>query len=334
LPDNCPVVKRGGVSIFSYYNELGDCRADVGSRHHLTPSHYSGYAETVMINRLNKHHSGPAVSVVIPTCDRCDTLVRALLSVYAQTRPPAEIIVVDDGSTDGTQEKVEQEFPEVSLVRQSNRGVSAARNRGIAEVSGEWIAFLDSDDEWKPEKLEKQLVELGKDSAAPLCHTNEIWIRNGRRVNEGKRHAKAGGRIFQRCLPLCVISPSASIVRQSLFDEVGLFDESLPVCEDYDMWLRICARYPVSFVADRLTIKYGGHADQLSRSFPAMDRYRIRAIEKILEEGILQEEDREAAVTMLRKKINVYMDGAKKRDRTDETELYLTMLTKYDPQAE
>jgi glycosyltransferase involved in cell wall biosynthesis len=249
--------------------------------------------------------------------------------VYAQTRPPSEVIVVDDGSTNNTGEVVKREFPEVLLIRQPNRGVSAARNRGISEARGEWIAFLDSDDEWRPEKLAKQINALAADDEAPLCHTNEVWIRNGRRVNEGKRHAKAGGRIFQRCLPLCVISPSAAVVRRSLFDEIGVFDESLPVCEDYDMWLRVCARYPVVFVEDPLTVKYGGHDDQLSRSRPAMDRYRIRAIEKILEEDILDKKDRIAAVRALCKKIDIYIKGAGKRGRDNEVKQLLAIKAGY-----
>ncbi len=306
----------------------------VGSQLDLTPWSPSEYVNTTMKNRSNHSQFTPSVSVVIPTHNRRDTLLRALESVRVQTRPPMEIIVVDDGSTDGTPETVEQKFPEVIVVRQSNSGVSAARNRGIRESSGQWIAFLDSDDEWKPEKLSKQLAQLASDGETPLCHTNEIWIRNGRRVNEGKRHAKAGGRIFQRCLPLCVISPSASVIRRSLFDEIGYFDESLPVCEDYDMWLRICARYPVAFVEEPLTIKHGGHKDQLSRSYPAMDRYRIQAIEKILDEGILESGDREAAIKMLREKIEVYVDGANKRGRADEVKRYVVLLNKYPPRKD
>ncbi len=170
------------------------------------------------------------------------TVGRALRSVLAQTRPPDEIIVVDDGSEDNTSGMIRSTFPEITLITQANRGVSAARNVGINRASGEWIAFLDSDDEWQPDKLEKQLLTLAEHPDCPLCHTNEIWIRNGRRVDEGKRHTKSGGRIFKRCLPLCVISPSAAIIRRALFDEIGMFDEDLPVCEDYDMWLRICAR--------------------------------------------------------------------------------------------
>lgn len=248
-----------------------------------------------------------------------------------QSREPDEVIVVDDGSTDDTCTVVEAEFPGVRLIRQANRGVSAARNRGIEAATGEWIAFLDSDDEWKPDKLEIQLAALAACPGAPLCHTNEVWIRNGRRVNEGKRHAKAGGRIFERCLPLCVISPSSAVVRRSLFAEIGGFDESMPVCEDYDMWLRICARHPVAFVEEPLTVKYGGHSDQLSRSRPGMDRYRIAALDRILDAGILETRDRDAAVGVLLDKIKIYKNGASKRGKDWDIKSCEALIQKYKP---
>lgn len=275
--------------------------------------------------------SPATVSVVIPAYNRAATLRRALGSVTDQSRRPDEVIVVDDGSTDGTDTIVESGFPGVRLIRQANRGVSAARNRGIATATGEWIAFLDSDDEWKPDKLEKQLAALAAFPDAPLCHTNEVWIRNGRRVNEGRRHAKAGGRIFRHCLPLCVISPSSAVVRRSLFAEIGGFDESMPVCEDYDMWLRICARYPVAFVEEPLTVKYGGHSDQLSRSRPGLDRYRIAAIDRILDEGILETRDRAAAVRALLEKTGIYKNGAAKRGKEAEIKRCEALIRKYKP---
>jgi glycosyltransferase involved in cell wall biosynthesis len=262
------------------------------------------------------------VTVVIPTFDRSGTIGRALDSVWAQTRAPNEIVVVDDGSTDDTGRSIERDYPQVTYVYQSNAGVSSARNRGVSIASSEWIAFLDSDDAWEPEKLERQLEALEQYPEYPLCHTNEKWIRNGRRVNEGRRHAKSGGWIFQRCLPLCVVSPSAAVVRRSLLEELGGFDESLPVCEDYDMWLRISASYPVLFLDEALTIKYGGHDDQLSRRYWGMDRFRIRAIEKILSGDVLSADDRAAAISVLIEKIDVYLEGARKRERAEEVCMY------------
>ncbi len=260
------------------------------------------------------------VSAVIPTRDRARWVERAVASVLAQTRPPEEVIVVDDGSTDGTAECLRELFPQVRVISTENRGVSAARNRGIAAAASEWIAFLDSDDEWRPEKLEAQLEALAAEPGCRLCHSDEIWIRNGRRVNPRRHHEKRGGSIYRRCLPRCVISPSAALVARSLLVEVGLFDESLPACEDYDLWLRICVREPVAYVDRPLVVKHGGHDDQLSRTVPALDRYRIRALTKMLDSGVLAPEDRSATFDVLQAKIGVYSAGAAKRGRRSEVE--------------
>lgn len=273
------------------------------------------------------------VSTVIPTRDRAELLARAIRSVEAQTRPADEIVVVDDGSRDGTVELLAREFPRVRCLRLSPRGVSAARNHGIRAARGEWIALLDSDDEWLPDKLEAQLEALATSRPEPcqggceapsehflICHSDEIWIRNGRRVNPRQRHAKQGGYIFRHCLPLCAISPSSVLIHRSVFERLGTFDESMPACEDYDLWLRICAVLPVLYVDRPLIRKYGGHADQLSRTVPALDRWRIHALVKIVEGGELKADDHRAAVAMLAEKIAIYRQGALKRGRIHEAD--------------
>ncbi len=252
------------------------------------------------------------VSVIIPTYNRAHLLARALDSVQAQTQPPLEIIVVDDGSEDETAALIQQCYPTVRYLHQANRGVSAARNCGISQARGEWIALLDSDDEWLPERLTKQLQLAANAGDCPLVHSDEIWIRNGRRVNQMNKHAKAGGWIFQHCLPLCAISPSAALIRRSLFEVVGLFDESLPACEDYDLWLRICSRYPVLYHPEALIKKYGGHEDQLSRQHWGMDRFRLQALDKLLQQHHLNDDDRQAALAMWRKKNTILLKGARK----------------------
>ncbi|MGH9324466.1 MAG: glycosyltransferase family 2 protein [Vicinamibacteria bacterium] len=257
---------------------------------------------------------GATVSVVIPTHNRRDLVCRAIRSVLAQTRAPGEILVVDDGSTDDTATHLSREHPEVVVLVQENRGVSAARNRGILASRGSLIAFLDSDDEWLERKLERQLEAMDSSPDIPLCHTEEIWIRRGRRVNPMKKHQKFGGHIFERALPRCVISPSSALAHRRLFEEAGLFDESLPACEDYDLWLRVTARFAVLFVDEPLIVKYGGHEDQLSRRHWGMDRFRIRALEKILAERILREGDRRAAEAALARKVEIFTRGARKRE--------------------
>jgi len=253
-----------------------------------------------------------SVSVIIPSYNRAHTLGRAIDSVLAQTIAPLEIIVIDDGSSDNTAEFVQQHYPTIRYIRQDNQGVSAARNLGIKQAKGDWIALLDSDDEWLTNKLETQLALAEQDPSIPLIHSDEIWIRDGVRVNQMNKHGKAGGWIFQRCLPLCAISPSASMIKRTLFDEVGLFDENLPACEDYDLWLKICSRYPVLYSEETLIKKYGGHEDQLSRLHWGMDRFRLQALDRILEQSHLTDDDRAAALTMLFKKNRILLKGARK----------------------
>ena len=258
----------------------------------------------------------PRVTVVISTYQRADLVCRALRSVFAQTCQPDEVIVVDDGSTDGTSTRLASEFPRARVLRQENRGVSAARNRGIAAARGRWIALLDSDDEWQPSKLERQFEALRARPHA-VCHCDEIWFRDGRRVNPGKRHSKRGGSIYLDCLPLCAISPSAVLLERRVFSEVGLFDESLPVCEDYDMWLRVAARFPVLLVNEALVVKHGGHGDQLSRSRWGMDRFRVRALAAAWRELNLDAEERRATLEVLLQKLEILLSGARKRQRDD-----------------
>lgn len=281
-----------------------------------------------MDGRSQRNVAG-SISVVIPTHNRRRMLRRALQSVRDQSYAPIEVIVVDDGSTDNSSELVIGEFPEVSYRRQPHRGVSAARNLGIEASRGEWLAFLDSDDEWLPAKLGKQMEELTKHAEYRMCHTNERWIRNGRRVNQGRRHAKHGGWIYQECLPLCAISPSSSLIHRSILEEIGTFDEEMEACEDYDLWLRIASRYPVLLVDEPLTIKHGGHTDQLSRTVCGLDRFRIRALEKILRSSVLNEVDTQATLATLQDKLAVYMHGSVKRGKLDEVDRLNRIKTRW-----
>lgn len=258
------------------------------------------------------------ISVILPTYNRKRTLARAIDSVLAQSWSELELIVIDDGSTDGTAQWLTAQYPSVQLLRQDNAGVSAARNRGIEAARGDWIALIDSDDRWLPQKLATQMTHLASSPAHRLVHCDEIWIRNGRRVNPMNKHRKSGGLIFEHCLPLCVISPSAALIARSLLDEVGVFDEHLPACEDYDLWLRICAQEPVLYIDTPLLEKYGGHADQLSRQYPAMDRFRLQSLDKLLRTNGLSVSQRHAAHAEFRRKFSIYTGGAERRGRSDE----------------
>ena len=262
-----------------------------------------------------------SVSVVIPTYNREKRLPAAIRSVLNQSLPPSEVIVIDDGSTDATPALMGH-FPEVRYIRQENQGVSQARNHGIRVAKHEWIAFLDSDDEWLQHKLERQCEALGRHPQYRFCHTDEIWIRRGRRVNPMKKHAKHGGYVFDQCLPLCVISPSSALIHRDLFDRYGTFDPELPVCEDYDLWLRICAREPVLYVDEALLLKFGGHEDQLSQAYWGMDRFRIRALENLIRSGVLDGAALAGAVDTLCRKIDIYANGAEKRRRFEEAHSY------------
>jgi GT2 family glycosyltransferase len=263
----------------------------------------------------------PLVSVILPTYNRCQWLPQAIESVLGQTYAPLELIVVDDGSTDGTRDLLKSYGSGIQVLHQANTGVSGARNAGIRAARGELIALLDSDDRWLPEKLEHQVAYFQASRRAMICQTEEIWIRNGKRVNPKKRHRKYSGMIFEKTLPLCLVSPSAVMMRAALFREVGLFDEALPACEDYDLWLRICWKYPVHLIPIPLIVKHGGHADQLS-AMPELDKYRIQALVKILAGNCLSPSQRASAMATLATKCSVYAGGCRKRGRLDEAAYY------------
>ena len=263
------------------------------------------------------------VSVVIPTLNRKNLLKKAIESVSKQTFSPHEIIVVDNGSSDGTLEMVNKEYPSVKTFVQNIPGVSATRNLGIKMSEGNWVAFLDSDDQWHREKLKLQLESISQEeNEVFLSHTDETWYREEQIVNQKLKHRKRGGFIFEFCLPLCCISPSSALVKKEIFDQIGFFDESLEVCEDYDFWLRYCSKYPVNFVDKKLTFKFGGHLDQLSKKNWGMDRYRISALEKLIGSNSLEKDQLEMTAKTLMRKISIIVDGAKKRSNQQVFDLY------------
>ena len=261
------------------------------------------------------------ISVVIPTYNRIELLKRSIDSVINQTIKPSEIIIVDDGSNDGTEAMVKNKYDSLKLITQKNKGASAARNSGIKASSGEWICFLDSDDEWKNDKLEKQITAATNNSDYKFFHSNEIWIKNGKRINQKKKHKKYGGDIFKKCLDMCRISPSSVLIEKNIFEEIGFFNENLVVCEDYELWLRICDKYEVFFIDEPLIFKYGGHQGQLSYSIDSIECHRIKALEYLLSTG-LSKENRDYTIQMLINKISIYLNGLIKRGKKHEIAVY------------
>ena len=271
----------------------------------------------------------PRVSVVIPAFNRWRLLAEAIDSVLAQSYRDFELIVVDDGSTDATASELAKLASRLQFFVTERRGVSAARNLGVSQSRGYYIAFLDSDDLWLNSKLERQTRFMDEHPEFHICQTDEIWIRNGVRVNPRAVHQKPSGDIFSRSLELCLVSPSAVMMTKALFDRTGGFDEAFPVCEDYDLWLRISAQHQVPLIPDRLTIKRGGHADQLSRSIWGMDRYRILALQKVLRSNL--DRSQEAAVLkMLRHKVAIVAAGARKRGREQEAQNLEAIVTELE----
>ncbi|MFP4013247.1 MAG: glycosyltransferase family 2 protein [Chitinispirillaceae bacterium] len=263
-------------------------------------------------------------SVIIPTYNRRHTLARAIESVLFQSMRDFELIVVDDGSTDGTAELVEN-YPATFIRLEQNCGVAKARNRGVSESNGEWIAFLDSDDWWNPNKLQLQLDYCRQNHDYEIVQTCETWIRNGRRVNPPQTHLKKEGHIFEESLRRCMITPSSVILRRSLWDKTGGFDESFPACEDYDLWLRITCRQKVGLVDKHLLTRFGGHPDQLSSAIPCLDRFRVDSLLKMLGSGLLNGNQSQAVRRNLRKRALIMAQGSLKRGKREEYEYYISL---------
>jgi len=284
----------------------------------------------------SSENNQPTVSVIIPTFNRKDFLAEAIVSVFHQEyfqRPGGdrvfELLVIDDGSEDRTRSLVESFGGRVKYLYQPHRGVSAARNLGLRRAEGEFIAFLDSDDLWKKEKIGTQIAFFKAFPASMVCYTDEVWIRRGVRVNPHRKHGKPSGWIFDQVLARCLLSLSSCLFRREVFSEVGWFDDNLPVCEDYDFFIRLAARYPVRLIPRPLIIKRGGHPDQLSRKYWGMDRFRIEALEKALELN-LDPGQRALVRKEIVRKCRILISGYEKRGNLAEAEKYRELFRRYE----
>ncbi|MFQ5443551.1 MAG: glycosyltransferase family 2 protein [Desulfobacterales bacterium] len=271
----------------------------------------------------------PLVSVIIPTYNRGYCLRESIGSVLKQDHQKFELLVVDDYSSDNTPDLMTN-IPGLRYFRLPTRsGVSKARNVGIKNVKGKYICFLDSDDLWMDNKLRLQVAWMESNPECQVSYTDEIWIRHGVRVNPMKKHQKYCGDIFNYCLPLCIVSPSSVMLRSSLFEKVGDFDETLPACEDYDLWLRIASVYPIHFINEKLIVKTGGHRDQLSKKYWGMDRFRVFALQKLIKQNHLNAEQRKLSIQTLVEKCSVLHQGFFKRGKTAEAEYYRSLAEIY-----
>lgn len=268
-------------------------------------------------------------TVIIPTYNRMLYTKIAIESVLHQDFGDYELIVIDDGSTDHTVDMLEDYQAKHSqfryIVHVCNLGVSAARNSGIKAALGEWICLLDSDDRFRKDKLSQFAYSTDTNPEFKLFHSNEIWYRNQQLIQEKKKHAKPDGDAFERSLELCCISPSSVCIHKSLFEENGLFDERLPACEDYDMWLRLVHKYPIKLIHNRLTIKEGGHDDQLS-SQHSLDKYRIMALNKLIKSDVLDVKQLNLSKEALNKKLDIYAQGCQKNNKVKEYNSLLNSL--------
>jgi glycosyltransferase involved in cell wall biosynthesis len=271
----------------------------------------------------------PFFSVIIPTYNRRHLFDIALKSVLNQTYKDFEVIVVDDGSTDQTNEVIKNfDDARIKYLYQENHGVSHARNRGLGISRGKFIAFLDSDDRWVPQKLRRVKQLIIQYPEICIFHTEEIWYKGGRLLNQKKKHEKPSGYVYLKAVSLCCIGMSTAVVMREVFEKIGLFDESLPACEDYDFWLRATHSFEVKLISENLTIKDGGRTDQLSSQW-GLDKNRIRALEKMLSSNSLNEEEYKLTHGELVKKCQIYALGAEKRGRLKESNLYNGLASKY-----
>ncbi len=220
-------------------------------------------------------------SLIIPTFNREKHIENTLLSVLNQTQKVDEIIIVDDGSTDNTKQIIEKY--DVRYITQENQGVSSARNIGIKEAQYEWLCFLDSDDIWEQDKIEKQIAFHKQNPHILFSHTDELWRFNDKIIKQKKHQLKPSGFCFKQNLPNTLIGASTVMCHKDIFDDIGLFDEEMAACEDYDLWLRILEKYELGLINEKLIQKIAGHSGQLSFETPLMDSYRVKALLKHLQ---------------------------------------------------
>ncbi|MES0488908.1 MAG: glycosyltransferase family 2 protein [Leptospirales bacterium] len=270
------------------------------------------------------------VDVVIPTYERYDLTYEAVKSVLDQTYKHLQIYIIEDGSNVCCELKKEFQQDErihyFALGR--NRGTSYARNFGAKKGKNPLLAFLDSDDLWLPDKLEKQIQYFKDNPEYKWLHTNEAWFRNGAPVKQKSMHRKQGGKFLEKLFQRCIISASSVLFRREFFETSGYFLPHLRIGEDYELWLRLNYLEPVGFLEENLTIKRAGEWDQLS-AITEIDRYRVLALHRFYkkhenEKGFLP--FKESCRNEIIHKIEILLKGANKHNNTSRIKQYQDWL--------
>lgn len=255
------------------------------------------------------------ISVIIPSYNRALYVSRAIYSAIIQDYPNKEIIIVDDHSSDLSKFAYELFKDKIRVIyHEENKGAAAARNTGIMAAKGEYIAFLDSDDYWLPQKLSIQIRYM-LDTKAFVSQTQEYWIRRGRRVNPNKENQKRGGDLFGISLRRSYVSPSCVMIKREVFWKVGLFCEELEAAEDYELWLRIGSLYPIELIDKPLVVREMGKRPHLSQRPEGMEFWRIMALLRLTLSWHLPLEKKREVLRELSKKLKVYGKGAQKRGK-------------------
>lgn len=273
-----------------------------------------------------------SITVIIPTLNRPQLTHRAVESVLRQSFKPLEVLIIDDGSNESSLNQLVgllKGLP-VDLYQKNNSGVSAARNFGAALAKGEWLTFLDSDDEWLEDKLTKQVEFLIQNPNYKIIHTEENWVRNGKPVPVHPKYKKQSGDIFEVSTQHCSIGPSTVLIHRDLFESQNGFDENFPACEDFELWLRLTKDHSIGLVDEPLIIKHAGHPDQLS-SMPELDYWRVKALLKTLDQQPLNPLQTKQVKDSLHVKLNILSKGYQKYKNAEKLEWVNHLLEKIKP---
>ena len=189
---------------------------------------------------------------------------------------------------------------------------------------------MDSDDEWDSSKLEKQLELTKTSDGIRAIHTDEKWIRNGNEVLPPRYLDKSNHLLWERSLRHCLICPSSVLLHKSVFDEIGFFDESLTVCEDYDFWLRLLLEEKIELIEEKLVVKHGGHPDQLSTTTWGMDRFRIKSLQKLTDSTKLSPQQKTLVIEVITEKCAILAKGSEKRQKSEEAKNFRELAKKYN----